>query len=198
MTNTGLLKYAGLEKTAFLPILVGVGKAIGWGLTAYGAYRAAKHNIPDVVDHVGKGEFFSDDQGGYGAAGDATEAAFNVAPGVSWAKRTRDVAKGTANTVGKWGGPSGQSLLWGPGMVAATEGLDAIPEPPRTDYSQDSTTTTPEPFNPHYQPQPQASTSQPMQFDNINHIGGNKMNFQFDGNQSTNAREERIRQNFTN
>ena len=125
--SAGLLKSAEMEKQAWLPILIGIGKAIGWGLTTYGVYKATTSNAPKAIDHLSKGEFFSSDQegGDLGAMGEIGEGVLNAWPGggaaklgVQGMKRGKGFVQGTKDMFkpGKGWGTSPHSL-WGPAVT---------------------------------------------------------------------------------
>ena len=185
MTNEGLLKYAEMEKTAFLPILLGVGKAIGAGLAAYGLYRATTHNLPEAKKHFDKGEYFSspvteDDPLGWGVAGDVIEGGLNSFPagagaklGFSGLRNGKTFAQGfnRSNPLKTtWGGASGMNSMTG--------------NTPAPDLHQDSTSTQPVPFDPHYQLAPQPTSTTSLQPGAASNMG---RGFQLDGNHSSNV-----------
>jgi hypothetical protein len=122
--SAGLLKSAEMEKQAWLPILAGIGKLIGWGLTTYGVYKATTENAPQLVDHLSEGEFFSSDKegGDLGAMGELGDGVLNAWPaagaaklGIQGMKRGKGFVQGTKEMFkpGKGWGTSPHSL-WGP------------------------------------------------------------------------------------
>jgi hypothetical protein len=190
MYDAGLLKSAEMEKDAIVFTLAGIGSAIAWGLSAYGAYKAVTHNAPELGKHFNRGEYFSsppteDDPLGWGMAGEAIEGGLNVLPGAAAGKAAwKGGMQGLKHTFDK--GNKARTASWF-APAPWDDSLSMLGEQPVTDYGQDSTSTVPHPQSydtsydnalnttPTIMPQNWQSSSTPF-----------NRGFQFEGNASSN------------